>query len=241
VHSSDLKPFYAEAFRAIDRGATVTPEISIEFYPYVGINHTIRIREGRIMVRVGEICRAMPHNEHKALAYILVAKLLRRAVPAEARRVYAGYVKSHEIQEKARERKKSRGRKVVSGAAGTVYDLDGVFEKVNLIYFAGKMTKPMLTWSARKTYRILGHHDPAHETIVISRSLDSRDVPKFVVEYVMFHEMLHVFHPTKNVNGRRMNHTREFRDHERKFIYYKEAEGWITANVRKLKRNAKRT
>jgi hypothetical protein len=241
VQSSDLKPFYEEAFRALDRERDKTPEIWVDFYQYVGINHTIRIRDGRVMVRVGELCRAMPLNEHKALAYILVAKLLRRAVPAEARRVYASYVKSHEIQEKARANKKSRGRKVLSGAAGAVYDLDGVFEKVNQIYFAGKLAKPVLTWSAGKTYRILGHHDAAHETIVISRSLDSRDVPKFVVEYVMFHEMLHVFHPTKNVNGRRMNHTREFRESERKFLYYTEAESWITANARRLKSNVKRS
>ncbi|MBK8809227.1 MAG: M48 family metallopeptidase [Acidobacteria bacterium] len=239
--ADELKPFYVEAFRALDRSGNQMPEISVEFYPYVGINHTIRIRDGRILVRVGEICRTMPPNEHKALAYILVAKLLRRSVPAEARRVYAAYVKGHEVQEKARENKRSLGRKVISGARGAVYDLDGIFEKVNQIYFGGNLEKPVLTWSARRTYRILGHHDPAHRTIVISRSLDDAHVPKFVVEYVMFHEMLHVFHPTKNINGRRMNHTREFRESERKFLYYDDAERWISDNARKLKRKAKRS
>ncbi len=238
--ADQLKPFYEEAFRVLDRKRHDVPEIEVVFYPYVGINHTIRIRDGRILVRIGEICRTMPANEQKALAYILVSKLLQRAVPAEARRAYGAYIKSHPVQDRARENKRIRGRKVVTGARGAVYDLDGVFEKVNQIYFGGKLEKPVLTWSARKTYRILGHHDPAHSTIVISRSLDDPHVPKFVVEYVMFHEMLHVFHPTRNVNGRRMNHTREFREDERTFLYFEEAERWILDNARKLKRNAQK-
>jgi predicted metal-dependent hydrolase len=65
-------------------------------------------------------------------------------------------------------------------------------------------------------------------------------VPRYVVEYVLFHEMLHIHHPTKHVNGRRYNHTPAFRRDERKFSHYKEAEEWIEKSVRKLKRRAKR-
>jgi predicted metal-dependent hydrolase len=100
--------------------------------------------------------------------------------------------------------------------------------------------KPTLTWSARKTYRILGHHDATHDTIVVSKSLDSPDVPRYVVEYIVFHEMLHIHHPTVHHNGRRYNHTPAFRRDEEKFAYYEEAEKWIERNVRKLKRNAKK-
>ncbi len=123
---------------------------------------------------------------------------------------------------------------------GHVYDLDEIFATMNRVYFDGAIKKPVLTWSANKTYRILGHHDAAHDHIAISRSLDSADVPRYVVEYVVYHEMLHIAHPTKHVNGRRYNHTPAFRRDERKFSHFHEAERWIERNVSKMKRAAKR-
>jgi hypothetical protein len=191
-------------------------------------------------VRIGEICGDMPLPCHRGLAYVLVGKLLRKRIPAGARDVYAAYSKSDAVRERAAERKRTRGRKVVTSAKGSVYDLDEIFDEVNRQYFAGSIPRPVLTWSARKTYRILGHHDATHEHVAISRSLDSRDVPRYIVEYVVFHEMLHIAHPTRHVNGRRYNHTPAFRRDERKFVHYEAAERWIEQNVRRLKRAAKR-
>jgi predicted metal-dependent hydrolase len=216
------------------------PPIHVSFYPYIGINHTIRIRDGEIFVRVGEICREMPLTSQRGLAYVLVGKLLRKRIPPGAREVYSAYIKSEYIRDKARDSKRARGRKVVTTSKGAVYDLDQIFTQLNEHYFRGRIPKPALTWSARKTYRILGHHDATHEHISISRSLDSASVPRYVVEYVVFHEMLHIAHPTRHVNGRRYNHTAAFKRDERKFLYFEEAELWIERNVRKLKREAKR-
>ena len=56
----------------------------------------------------------------------------------------------------------------------------------------------------------------------------------------LFHEMLHIAHPTQHINGRRYNHTAAFKRDERKFAYYEEAERWIERNVRRLKKEAKR-
>jgi hypothetical protein len=182
----------------------------------------------------------MPLACHKGLAYILTGKLLRKKIPAGAREVYSAYIKSDFIRNKAAVSKKARGRKVVTTSKGAVYDLDEIFAALNAQYFGNAIPEPALTWSANKTYRILGHHDATHEHIAISRSLDSADVPRYVVEYVVFHEMLHIHHPTKRVNGRRYNHTAAFKRDERKFAYYEEAERWIERNVRRLKREAKK-
>jgi hypothetical protein len=234
-----IREYYREAFQYYDPKRAV-PEIDVRFYPYVGINHTIRIREGQIFVRIGEICREMPLMPHKGLAYILVGKLLRKRLPKGARDVYSSYAKSAEVRDKATHSKRTRGRKVVTTSKGAVYDLDEIFAGLNRQYFGEAIPEPVLTWSANKTYRILGHHDATHEHIAISKSLDSRDVPRFVVEYVVFHEMLHIHHPTKHVNGRRYSHTAAFKRDERKFAYFEEAERWIERNVRKLKKEAKR-
>ena len=230
---------YEGAFRWYDPKRKM-PEIVVSFYPYVGINHTIRIREGRIFVRISEICREMPLNSHKGLAYILIGKLMRKKIPLGAREIYSVYVKTTEIREKATENKRAKGRKVVTTSKGLVYDLDEIFARLNEQYFAGQIPAPALTWSANKTYRILGHHDATHDHIAISRSLDTKDTPGYVVEYVVFHEMLHIHHPTKHVNGRRYNHTAAFKRDEQKFAYYAEAERWIERNVRRLKKEAKK-
>lgn len=240
---SDLTPtiqnFYREAFEHYDKERRI-PAIEVQFYPYVGINHTIRVRDGSIYVRIAEICRDMPLPVQRALAYVLVSKLYRRRVPKAARELYGNYIRSEAVRERATESRRSRGRKVVIGTQGRIYDLNELFDDLNTKYFGGGLGKPTLTWSARKTYRILGHHDSTHDTIVISRSLDSDETPRFVVEYVLFHEMLHVHHPTIHQNGRRYNHTPAFKRDERKFSHYHQAENWIERNVRRLKRNAGR-
>ena len=233
-----IKKFYEEAFEILN-ARRAAPEIEVRFYPYIGINHTIRVRESKVFVRISEVCREMPPDAQKALAFILVAKLLRKKVPAEARKIYSNFIKTQEIQAKAVANKRAKGRKVITTSKGEIYDLDKIFERVNLLYFQNSIPKPVLTWSSRKTYRILGHHDSTHETIVISRSLDSKKVPQYVVEYVVFHEMLHIHHPTTHRNGRRYNHTPAFRRDEKKFAFFDEAESWIEQNVKNLKRNAK--
>ena len=239
VEIENIRALYEEAFRWYDPNRQL-PAIAISFYPYVGINHTIRIREGGVFVRIGEICREMPLASHKGLAYILIGKLLRKKIPTGAREVYSKYVKTTEIREKATENKRAKGRKVVTTSKGVVYDLDEIFADLNTKYFGDEILKPALTWSAKKTYRILGHHDATHEHIAISKSLDTRDTPRYVVEYVVFHEMLHIHHPTKHVNGRRYNHTAAFKRDERTFAYHTQTESWYELNGRRLTKAAKK-
>ena len=234
-----ITKFYEQAFQTLDRKRSA-PEIEVEFYPYIGINHTIRVRNGKVFVRIAEMFRAAPPEAQNALAFILVAKLLRKKIPANAREIYGEFIKSVEIREKAFENKRARGRKIISSAKGEIYDLEEIFARLNRDYFANRLKKPVLSWSARKTFRSLGHHDEVHETIIISKSLDDKKVPQYVVEFVVFHEMLHVWHPTKHHNGRRYNHTPAFRRDEEKFENFEEAENWIERNARFLKRSAKR-
>ncbi len=237
-HLQQIKTFYEEAFQNLD-GKRGIPEIEVKFYPYIGINHTIRVRNGKVFVRLAEVCRDMPLNAQKALACILVSKLLRKKIPQKTLEAYRLSVKNHELREKVSENKRARGRKIITTAKGEVYDLDEIFNHLNQMYFDNKIAKPTLTWSARKTYRILGHHDSTHETIAVSRSLDNKKTPKYVVEFVVFHEMLHIFHPTTYRNGRGYNHTPQFRRDEKQFLHFDKAENWIGRNVKNLKRKTK--
>ena len=90
---------YREAFRSFNHNSTIPP-IEVEFYPYTGINHTIRVRDGRVYVRIADICRNISEAGQAALAHILVAKLLRRRVPEWARANYSDQIKTAEGAEK---------------------------------------------------------------------------------------------------------------------------------------------
>ena len=70
---------------------------------------------------------------------------------------------------------------------------------------------------------MLGHFDPAHNAIIISRIFDRPGVPPIALDYVMFHEMLHLRYPVDHSKTRRCVHTREFREAEKKFPRLREA------------------
>ena len=236
---SEIAEIYRHTFARLDPDRR-SPEVDVRFYPYIGINHTIRVRNGKVFVRIAEICHDMPMDAQRGLADILVRKLLRKRATHRAAEPYENYVRSLEIRERADHSRRTRGRKIITGAKGEVFDLDEIFDSVNFWYFGGRISKPTLTWSPRKSFHILGHHDSTHDTISISRSLDSKVVPRFVIEYVVFHEMLHIAHPAVHHNGRRYHHTAAFRRDERRFPQYHDAEKWIDQNVGRLRKAASR-
>lgn len=234
-----ITEIYKKVLLSIDP-AINSLNLKVEFYPYVGVSNRIRRRDGMLYVRVSDVLRDAPAEFHEALAQILIRKLYRRRVSKKDLQIYRDYLRQIHIHEKSLETRRARGRKVVTTSKGEVYDLDKIFNFLNQIYFQNALAKPVLTWSAKKTFRILGHHDSAHKTVAVSKSLDDKSVPRFVVEYVLYHEMLHIKHPTVHHKGRRLNHTPAFRRDEENFAFFDEAEMWIEQNVSALKRKAKR-
>jgi predicted metal-dependent hydrolase len=102
-----------------------------------------------------------------------------------------------------------------------------MFLRLNRRFFDGQLPKPTISWSQRRTRRIIAHHDFAHDTIIISKTLDEPDIPDWFVEYVLYHEMLHLKHPARLINGRRYYHTHAFRVEEQRFPYYQEAQDFL--------------
>jgi hypothetical protein len=114
-------------------------------------------------------------------------------------------------------------------AQGSCYDLDEMFATVDREYF-GNMLKPRLMWSGILSHRKLGHYERTRDRVVLSQVLDDRRIPRYVVEFVLYHELLHKHHGVKWVNGRCLAHTPEFRHSERKFRQYREAESFLKSD-----------
>lgn len=226
-----LETLFTDAFRHLAPKRAV-PEVDVRYYPYAGLNHTIRSRSGRLYVRVSDIFEKAPLNVHRALAFVLVSKLLRRRTPPFWERTYRDYACTPEVLRASDLARRNRGRKLISSAQGRHYDLERMFARLNRRYFEDQLEKPTLTWSQRRTRTILGHHDGVHDTIVISKTLDSADVPEWFVEYILYHEMLHIKHPARVINGRRYYHTKAFRSEEQRYPRYAEAQQWLERIVR---------
>jgi hypothetical protein len=223
---SDVKKFFVDAFRHLGNNRTI-PEIEVRFYPYAGLHHTIKLRSGRVYVRLSDICKDGPPDALRAIAFVLVARLLGKRIPDVHDRLYRDYSLTPEVMRSSDIARRRRGRKIISSAHGENYDLGKMFAKLNRRYFAGELERPTLTWSQRRTRSILGHHDRVYDTITISKTLDSPDVPEWFVEYILYHEMLHIKHPARLINGRRYYHTSAFRQDERRFPRYEEAQRWL--------------
>jgi predicted metal-dependent hydrolase len=111
----------------------------------------------------------------------------------------------------------------MSDPHGSCYDLPALFAELNARYFAGEIPATKLSWSARPSRVRLGHYDIVHHAIVLNRSLDRPNVPPVAVEYILYHEMLHVKHPIETAGGRRRIHPPAFRAEEKRFAGYAEA------------------
>jgi hypothetical protein len=110
---------------------------------------------------------------------------------------------------------------------GRYFDLEEVFNRVNDAYFEGGMKRPYLAWSTIPTHRKMGHYAPLTDTVMVSLSLDAPGVPEYVLDYVMYHELLHKLHGVRVVEGRRYAHTPAFRKDEGLFERYEEAESFL--------------
>lgn len=222
-----LESIFRDAHQRL-RPQRPVPELHVEFFPFAGITHTARFRNDRLFIRVSDLLSDAPKEVLDALALILLAKTYRRQAPAQHHKIYRGFILRHDVQARARAFRSVRGRgpRTVSGK-GDWKDLDLNFARINTLYFGGQLERPTLGWSGTRSRRILGRYDSAHRTIVISRVFDSPTVPDFVLDYVLYHEMLHIKHPSRVKDCRMITHSAEFRADEKKFKDYKKATNWI--------------
>jgi hypothetical protein len=221
-----LLEIFQQTFSELRSGASL-PEMKIDFYAFANVNNTIRLRNGRLLVRLSDLLEGAPDSILRAIAHILLAKMYRRPIDRGYAARYRKYVGSHEIVRKAHLIRQMRGRKLLRPARGHFYDLDAIFEDLNSRFFHGLMAMPRMSWSQTKTRRILGHYDPAHNAIIISRIFDHPGVPRYVLEYIVYHEMLHLKHPVKLRGSRRCVHSAEFQAEEKLFPCVSDANAFL--------------
>lgn len=219
---------FARVFRML-RPRTPLPEIRIEWRKYANVNSTIRLDpavppgKARLSLKISDILQGSPATVLESLAFILLGKLFRKPAAKLHTHRYNLYLNRRDVRRDMHLVRQARGRKFISGPKGAVYDLEPIFVELNQLYFGGMLGMPALGWSRTRNRRLLGHFDPCHNAIIISRVFDQAQVPKRALEFVMYHEMLHLRFPTQHRGARRCIHSKEFKQAEKEFAGWKEA------------------
>ena len=119
---------------------------------------------------------------------------------------------------------------------GHIYNLEKLYEQINSQYFHGKV-KLKITWYGKTTSRrrnkvTFGLYSEPMKLIKIHRMLDNLSVPDYVIQFVIYHEMLHHTCPAHvDKKGTLHMHDREFKKREEEFQHYRLAQEWIEENM----------
>jgi hypothetical protein len=199
------------------------PRFRVEFYPYASLVLTIRRREDVVCVRFSDLLRRAPLPVLEGAAALLLSRVYRRKAPRSLVAPYLNYARSNRTRSRISRMRRGRVRLAASGPQGRHFDLEKMFEQLNEKYFSGSLKRPHIGWSTRGWRRQFGCYDPGPNQILLNRRMDHPAVPQVAVEYVLYHEMLHVKHPTRRSGCSLVSHSPEFRAEEKLFTDFARA------------------
>ena len=199
------------------------PRFRVEFYAYSSLVLTIRRREEVIYVRFSDLLRRAPIAVLEGAAALLLSRVYRREAPLSLVDPYLEYARSDRTRTRMNRMRRGRVRLAATNPRGDHFDLEKLFDELNKNYFGGSLQRPHIGWSMKNWRRQFGCYDPGPNQILLNRRMDRPGVPRFAVEYVLFHEMLHVKHPTRRSGCSLVSHSREFREEEKLFGEFERA------------------
>jgi hypothetical protein len=217
-----VEEIYARVYCEL-RPRTALPGFVVTYRQFANVNSFISMKSGQVEVKLSDLLEGAPSPVAESLARILLGKLLRKPASGAHVHRYRLYLNRKDIRSQMQLMRQTRGRKHISGPVGRYFHLGEIFDRLNVCYFHGLLGQPELGWSLRRSRTMLGHFDPSHNAIIISRVFDEEAVPAVALEYVMFHEMLHLQFPVDHSGARRCVHTRDFRQAEKRFPFLAEA------------------
>lgn len=196
------------------------PHFHVEFFPYSSLTLTIRRRDDMVYVRFSDLLRRAPREVREGAAALLLARVYQRRTPKALVQPYLRYARSDRTRGRITSMRRHRVQRVSTQPQGRHFDLHALFGQLNQQYFSGALQCPHIGWSVRNWRRQFGCYDPGPHQIVLNRRMDRPGVPQFVVEYVLFHEMLHLKHPTRRSGCTLLSHSPEFRSEEKRFVQF---------------------
>ncbi len=108
---------FEEQYRELRPRAPIPP-LDVRFRRFTSLNTTIRLREGRLHVRLSDLLEHAPETVHHAIAHILLAKLYKKPIAASHADRYRRHVSSEAMTKQAEHIRQTRGRKRITQPEG---------------------------------------------------------------------------------------------------------------------------
>ena len=204
----------------------------LEIYPYSTKLYGIRPVGSKTLIQLHEALDLMNESECRRLAVCINRRrwtdLRQLLTEYQERMPRWKEISAHFLSAKANPVHENQTR-------GHFYDLETVFNNCNLRCFSGKMSRPkVIHWSSKVNHSTMGSYNINEDVLMINRGLDRSDVPAYVLDFVMYHELLHKALGVKTSGSRRMAHTKEFRELEQQHPDFARAQAFIQKNARRL-------
>jgi len=188
-----------------------------------------------VTFKISDFLEDAPDEVLNSLGAHLVCRPLRGNKGRDLSKPYLEYANSKELWDSARDRYVERAKSLSFEVNGHSRNLRTTFDYVNSYYFSGKAPEPTLAWVSESPRRRLGYYFEPLRILAANRALDSETIPRYVLEFVMYHELLHHLRARDGRALHRVHHTKEFRDQERGFTHFEEAEAWLRKIVSRRK------
>ena len=204
----------------------------LQIYPYATRLYSYKPEGGKALIQLHEALDHMTEDDCSRLA-----NLIRRRRWSELRQLVMEYQeRTPQAKELSRFFQETKANPTHENKTrGRYYDLEAVFYNCNQRNFGGKMARPkVMHWSARVNHSTMGSYNINEDILMINRGLDRSDVPAYVLDFVMYHELLHKVLGVKTSGSRRVSHSKEFRDLEQRHPDYERAQAFIRKNAKRL-------
>ncbi len=226
--TDDISGLFMKVYRIYQNRSKKTLNLDradISYYPYRSLKHTLRIRKNIAIIKISLFAENQPALYFELLAHCLWSDLFRMKCSVEYRKRFIEMENRLDLGLRGYGRYARPEKKIKS--QGNVCDLDRILKKIIREYRFGGVNGVRIGWSRNRARRRLGYYDVDSGTIVISGILDHSDVPPFVVEYIVYHELLHHIIPFEKSGSNKRYHGAFFKRHEQKFRDYSRAEQWL--------------
>jgi len=180
-------------------------------------NANIRKSHGLIEVRMSHLWKDIGKEVRMGLVQLLLMKLFKGKKETLYTDLYHGFIKN-----------------LATFTPKTKSDplLEKSFTRVNTDYFDGLMELPNLQWGTHSV-RQIGLYNYHNDTITMSKILEDHSE---ILDYVMYHELLHKKEKFTHKNGRSLHHSKKFRDLEKRFKNAEVLEKELEQVIRKKRR-----
>jgi len=185
---------------------------------FKGYNANIRMKKHEVTLNASKQWRGVSKEIQKGLCQELIVRLFKTKTQTMNMELYHHFI---------------RNLPKIAPKTNTHPILEPSFERINNHFFNGMLDQPNLIIG--NGVNRLGTYEYQTDTVSISKILLDNQT---LLDYVMYHELLHKKHQYKAKKGRQLHHSKKFKQDEAKFpnaqLLEKELEKLVRKNKRKF-------